>query len=68
MLYVTFNSQGHISMGSLVGGGNKCILHCKPEGIGKKLPTFQHEAPGPRFELAVSEVGGENSTTTPPNP
>ena len=33
------------------------------------LPTFQHEAPSPRFEPAASEVGGKNSnryTTEPP--
>ena len=31
VFYVAFNSQGHIAM----GGGNQCILHCKPPGIGK---------------------------------
>ena len=35
LLYVAFNSQGHIAMGSFTGGGNQCILHCKPPGIGK---------------------------------
>ena len=66
--YVAFNSLGHIATGSFTGGGNQCMLHCKPPGIGKSLPTFQHEAPGKRFEPAASEVGGENSTTTPPSP
>ena len=31
--------------------------------------NYQHEAPGPRFEPAASEVGGDNSnryTTEPP--
>ena len=57
-------------MGSFTCGGNQCILHCKPPGIGKQLPTFQHEAPRPRFEPAATEVRGENSnhyTTEPPN-
>ena len=35
LFYVAFNSQGHITMGSFTGGGNQCILHCKPPGIGK---------------------------------
>ena len=56
--------------GQFTGGGNQCILHCKPLGIGKWLPTFKHEAPGLRFELAASAVGGENSNhyTTEPFP
>ena len=33
-------------------------LHCVQQ---LKLPNFQHEVPGPRFEPAASEVGGENS-------
>ena len=35
VLYVAFNNQGHVAMGSFTGGGNQRILHCKPSGIGK---------------------------------
>ena len=30
LFYIAFNSQGHIATGSFTGGGNQCILHCKP--------------------------------------
>ena len=49
MFYVAFNNQDYIATGLFTGGGNQCILYCKPPGIGKLLTTFQHE-----------EVGGEN--------
>ena len=66
LFYIALNSQlRHIATGSLQV---EETMHYKPPGIGKQLPTFQHEAPGPRFKLAASEVGGENSTTTPPSP
>ena len=55
--------MGQIATGSFTGGGNQCILHCKPPGHRQvNYPTFQHEAPtSPRFKPAASEVEGENS-------
>ena len=45
----------------------KVIKHSlKVTSLKISIPTFQHEAPGPRFEPAASEVGSENCYTTEP--
>ena len=70
LFYIAFNSQGHIAMGSLwveETSANHTVNH-RASASNYQLSNMKR--PGPRFELAASEVGGENSnryTTEPPD-
>ena len=62
-----FNSLGHIATGSIQVEETSAYCTVNHQALAS---NYQHEAPGPRFEQAASEVEGENYnhyTTEPPN-
>ena len=66
--YVTFNSQGYIATGSLQVEETSayCTVNHRESASNYQLSNLK--GPGPSFEPAASEVGGQNSnrhTTSP---
>ena len=73
LFYVTLKGQGHIATGSLLveelvhtSWSRFCSVIHRALAI-QVLPTLQHEAPGPRFKLATTEVEGKHSNRRAPH-